>query len=261
MRRNAAIGAMALALSAQQHAYGGDGGTEGVDHEKVDGGAPRDAPRPTRLAGTFLGVLPLTPASDQRANSDPEREYPLKRRANGNLVYEAPQFSAEVAPDGTVRFHDRRLQYSPSQTTFSFDLFDEFVHHLAHGTLYPYEKASFLTATFKRRTAMAEKWYARQIRAAGQDLPRRLDALWADTRYRRRERRRIICLLWEDVDTSAPGATNAATTIVGWVRKRLPRGSSDAYTDDELDACSRERAGAPAFSPYEVSPDVGNLSQ
>jgi hypothetical protein len=174
------------------------------------------------------------------------------------LVYEAPQFSAEVAPDGTVRFHDRRLQYSPSQTTFSFDLFDEFVHH---GTLYPYEKASFLTATFKRRTAMAAKWYARQLRATVQELPRRLDALWADTRYRRRERRRIICLLWEDLDTTAASAPHSAMIIEEWVRKQLPRGSPDAYTNDELDACSRERADAPAFTPYGASVEGTNPSR
>lgn len=255
MRRNITIGAIAFALSAQPYAYGADGGINRVPHENVDASAPSAAPRPT-TPGTFLGVWPPTKGQGQRPDAGPELQYPLKSRANGGLFYDAPQFSADVAPDGTVRFHDRRLEYSPSKTTFSFDLFDEYVHHFARGTLYPYEKASFLAATFKRRTAMAAKWYARQIRAADQELPRRLDALWADIRYRRRERRRIICLLWEDVDTTAASGPHSAMLIEAWVRKRLPHGSPDAYTDDELDACSRDRVGAPAFRPYGPSPEA-----
>jgi hypothetical protein len=40
------------------------------------------------------------------------------------------------------------------------------------------------------------------------------------------------------------------TIIEGWIRKRLPRGSPDAYSDDALDAFSRELGGGRAFKPY-----------
>ena len=250
MRRIIAIGVAVFALSAQERTYASDGGAGGVDRGKADGGTLGAVLRPTGPPGTFLGPLPSPAGRGQQGDAGPEEHYPLKSRPNGGLFYVATQFSAEVAPDGTVRFHDRRVQYSAPKATLSFDLFDEFVHDFAHGTLYPYEKANFLAATFKRRTAMAAKWYAGQMRAAAQELPRRLDALWADTRYRRRERRRIICLLWQDVDTSLAGEPPAAAIIEAWIRKRLPRGSPDAYTDDEVDACSRERVGGPAFRPY-----------
>ena len=174
----------------------------------------------------------------------------LRRRADGTLVYQSQQFSAEVALDGTVTFHDRRLRYSAPKVTFSFDLTDEFVHDVKNGTLNRYDKANFLAATFDRRTDMAEKWYARQIRAADKILPGGLDTLWADTRYRRRERRRIICLLWADVDSSSENARLTRTTIEAWIRKTLPQGSSDAYTRDELDTCSQSRVGASVFRPY-----------
>lgn len=253
MRQAATIGAIAFALSAQRHAHAVDGGTAELDRAKADGGSPNGVRRPTGPPGTFLGPLSSAAGQSGQGDSDPERDYPLKSRPNGGLFYVTPQFSAEVAADGTVRFHDRRVRYAAPKATLSFDLFDEFVHDFARGTLYPYEKANFLAATFKRRTGMAAKWYARQMRAAGQELPRRLDALWADTRYRRRERRRIICLLWNDVDTSVTNAPPAAAIIEAWIRKRLPRGAPDAYTDDELDACSRERVGGPAFRPYSSS--------
>ena len=187
---------------------------------------------------------------------DAEARYPLKARADGGFLYEAPLYSAAVAPDGTVTFHDRRLEYSAPESTFSFDLSDEFARELGHGTLYAHDKANFLAATFKRRTEMAAKVYAVQMRAAKDDLPRRLDALWADDRYRRRERRRVIFLLWSEVNTSAADARPAAGIIEAWIRKQLPRGSADAYSDDELEALSRERGleqgqgDKRAFRPY-----------
>ena len=181
---------------------------------------------------------------------DSDRLYPLKPGANGDLVYEAPQFIAVVAPDGTVTFHDRRTVYSPRRATFSFDLSDEFARELTHGTSSPYAKADFLAATFKRRTAMAANVSSLQMRAAQLELPSQLDALWADTRYRRRERRRIIFLLWRELETTDANGRSAATTIEAWVRKRLPRGSPNAYGEEELAAYFRENEDQPAFSPY-----------
>jgi hypothetical protein len=209
-----------------------------------DGGVQRAALREDGPAGAFLGPL------KKPAETDPERRYPLKPGANGSLLYEAPQFSAEVAPDGTVTFHDRRISYSARKSTFSFDLSDEFVRELAHGTSYPYLKANFLAATFTRRTEMAAEMNSRQLRAARVELPRQLDALWDDTRYRRRERRRIVFLLWQELDRSTADGRATAATIEAWIRKRLPRGSADAYNDQELDAYSHEGRGAPAFNPY-----------
>jgi hypothetical protein len=212
-----------------------------------DGGVRPAPARDDGPAGAFLGPL------KKPGDPDPERRYPLKPGANGTLLYEAPQFSAVVAPDGTVTFHDRRLAYSAPKSTFSFDLTDEFVRELAHGTAYPYPKANFLAATFERRTAMAAEVNSRQMRAARADLPHQLDALWDDTRYRRRERRRIVFLLWQEVDRSSADGRSTAATIEAWIRKRLPRGSPDAYNDQELDAYSHERRGVPAFNPYGAS--------
>jgi hypothetical protein len=209
-----------------------------------DGGVRPAAPREDGPAGAFLGPL------KKPGESDPERRYPLKPGANGSLLYEAPQFSAVVAPDGTVTFHDRRLAYSARKSTLSFDLSDEFARELGHGTAYPYPKANFLAATFTRRTEMAAELNSRQMRAARTELPRQLDALWDDTRYRRRERRRIVFLLWQEVDKSSADGRSTSTAIEAWIRRRLPRGSSDAYTDQELDAYSHERRGEPPFNPY-----------
>jgi hypothetical protein len=234
----------ALSFAAGRRGVAAEAAVQTARSAAPDGGVPSAVPRENAPAGAFLG--PLKKAAD----SDPERRYPLKPGANGSLVYEAPQFTAVVAPDGTVTFRDLRIDYSPRKAAFSFDLSDEFVREFGHGTSNRYDKANFLAATFNRRTAMAAEVNSRQMRAARTALPFQLDALWDDTRYRRRERRRIVFLLWQELDKSSPDGRSMATTIEAWIRKRLPRGSADAYSDQELDAYSHERRGEPAFNPY-----------
>jgi hypothetical protein len=229
--------AAAIVLITCRAAQAADGRPGGSHRDSPDAGAP----------GAFLGPLPPV---GNRGDSEAERKYPLVPRPDGALLYDSPQFSAAVAPDGTVAFHDHRIRYSPRDAMLSFDLSDEFARELAHGTLYPYEKANFLAATFGRRTTMAAKVYSAQIRTALADIPRQLDALWADTRYRRRERRRVVFLLWEEADASTAAGRSADTTIEAWIREHLPLGSSDAYSKAELDAISRERAGHLPFRPY-----------
>jgi hypothetical protein len=231
--------AAAIVLITCRAAQGADGGLRGSHRDSPDAGAP----------GAFLGPLPAV-GNGKRGDSEAGRNYPLVPRPDGALFYESPQFSATVASDGTVTFHDHRIRYSPRDAMLSFDLSDEFARELAHGTLYPYEKANFLAATFGRRTTMAAKAYSAQMRTALVDIPRRLDALWADTRYRRRERRRVLFLLWEEADTSTAAGRSADKIIEAWIREHLPLGSSDAYGKPELDAISRERAGHPPFRPY-----------
>ena len=228
-------------------AQGAVGDPNALHHAAPDGGAWAGS-RGNSPPGAFLG--PLAGGVGMTKAGEPDKLYRLTPGANGDLVYEAPQFVAVVAPDGTVTFHDRRIIYSRRRATFSFDLSDEFARELTHGTSSPYAKADFLAATFKRRTAMAANVSSQQMAAAQRELPSRLDALWADTRYRRRERRRIIFLLWRELETADGSGRSAATTIEAWVRKRLPRGSPDAYGDQELAAYFRENQNEPAFSPY-----------
>jgi hypothetical protein len=233
--RGAAFAVLLLATSGVVEAA--DGGVQ----EHPRSGAPGRAP------GAFLGPLP---AAGDTGSAEVEGRYPLTARPGGGAFYDSPQFSATVAPDGTVTFHDHRLRYARRDAVLNFDLSDEFSRELARGTLYRHEKANFLAATFRQRTDMAARAYAVRMRAALEELPARLDALWADTRYRRRERRRIIFLLWAEADRSSSVGRSADAIIEGWIRRRLPPGSSNAYSKSEMEALSRERPGLTPFSPY-----------
>jgi hypothetical protein len=131
VRRIVVTVATALVLASGRPGQGADGGIRAREE-----GPP----------GASLGPLPFAAGGGKAGDADPEKRYALTPGANGVLLYEAPQFSAVVAPDGAVTFHNRRLAYSARTSTFRFDLSDESRSHA---------KADFLAATLKRRTAMA----------------------------------------------------------------------------------------------------------
>lgn len=229
-----------LLMATAGAAEAADGGQREHPGNVVPGSAP----------GAFLGPLPATAHA---SGAEGDRKYPLTARPDGGAVYESPEFSATVAPDGTVTFHDHRLRFQPRDTLLSFDLTDEFSRELGHGTLYRRDKANFLAATFRERTDMAARIQAGRMRVALQEIPARLDALWADTRYRRRERRRIIFLLWAQADRPGADSEAARAIIEKWIRRRLPAGSPDAYGKREMEALSHERSDLPPFAPYAAS--------
>ena len=130
----------------------------------------------------------------------------------------------------------------------SFDLTDEIMRGLGQDP-YRVEKARFLAATFELRMQLAVEAQKTAVAAALDQWPAMIETLWADERYTPRERRRILFELWRDSDQGADGARERGL-IEGFVRKRLPCGSADAYSDGELQAF---RTTAPDFSPYGVA--------
>lgn len=130
----------------------------------------------------------------------------------------------------------------------TFDLTDEVIRLAGQGW-YKYEKAKFLSATFEFRVCLAAARQAKLLEEALEELPARLTALWGSPEFTAREKRRIVCLLWAEVDVAHARSRVAADTILTWVRDRLPPESRDAYGAAELAACAAD--GRP-FSPYGV---------
>lgn len=136
----------------------------------------------------------------------------------------------------------------------SFDLTDELMRATGQGW-YRYEKAKFLSATFEFRVKLAMERHRKLLREAIAGLPERLDVLWVDTAYTPREKRRILCLLWSEVDVGDPHHRAAADVIVGWIRRRLPAGTPVAYSAGEQARCAAE-ANRP-FAVYDAGDDEG----
>ena len=137
---------------------------------------------------------------------------------------------------------------TPISITGSFDLTDELMNLTGQGW-YKYEKAKFLSATFEFRVQLAAQRHAKLLREAIADLPDRLDSLWRDDGYTPRERRRIMCLLWAEVNVADGPSRKAADVMMSWIRRRLPAGTTAAYSPSELAACA-EHGGRP-FTPYD----------
>lgn len=128
----------------------------------------------------------------------------------------------------------------------TFDLTDELMRATGQGP-YRYEKARFLSATFEFRVKLAAERQRKLLSDAIAQLPQRLDALWEDTAYTPRERRRILCLLWAELDVVDPDRRQAAEVIAGWIRRRLPAGTPSGYSAAEQARCSAE-----AHRPFTV---------
>ncbi|HEY4394288.1 MAG TPA: hypothetical protein VGP64_09515 [Polyangia bacterium] len=70
------------------------------------------------VAPVDAGAGPATPRSSllapigSKPTALPARDYELRRGPGGDLVYEAAGFTARIARDGSVRFHDKHLTLS-----------------------------------------------------------------------------------------------------------------------------------------------------
>jgi len=82
-----------------------------------------------------------------------------------------------------------------------------------------YQKAMFLAATRDRRTEMAVKTLAANIRRAAAELPARLQAVACDERLAQGERRAILAALGHEMDTATPEGTTAADAITAFLAR------------------------------------------
>lgn len=245
--------------------------------------------------------------------------YALRVSGQG-YVYEGPRFDAQVGPDGSVSFRDKRgstelvpfawiaesraqvptsvhppsmrgleeqsaahspwvppteqtrpLPRTPDErdlcpwptacwtpipidrnlvsATQRDDLTDELMHQLGRDP-YAREKADFLSATYPFRVQLASDANQGLLKETLDFFPQRLEALWADTRYSPRERRRILYDLWYQTD-STPAGRHAAEMIGAFIERQLACGSADAYTPEELQAFRARHPERP-FLPGEV---------
>jgi hypothetical protein len=83
-------------------------------------------------------------------------------------------------------------------------------------------------------------------------LPSHLDEIWRNKYHTAADRRRLLYETWRDAaasDTDVGDAGHEACVIVeNYVRRYLPAGSEDAFTDDELERFNRGQRQK--FYPY-----------
>jgi hypothetical protein len=141
------------------------------------------------------------------------------------------------------------LTATPVAISVNFDLQDELLRAVGQGW-YKYEKAKFLSSTFEFRVGLAAARHAKLMREAIADIPARLDGLWRDPTFTPRERRRIMCLLWAEVNVKDADSRRAAEAMERWIRVKLPEGSADGFTAAEQASCAE--SSRRVFSPYQL---------
>jgi hypothetical protein len=140
----------------------------------------------------------------------------------------------------------------------SFDLTD-WAMRMAGRDPYLAAKLSFLDRTREARAEMATAHRAELLRKVPVIIREHLARLWAQPEQSAAARRAALFELWdeceEDGDASVVEATAAArSAILGFIRGRLPAGSAEAYSEEELAALNQRRRSRQRFRPYQDPP-------
>jgi hypothetical protein len=181
--------------------------------------------------------LPPPVVREQRKSSE------LRPNGRGGYVTEETPFTAHTAPDGTVVFEDK-----------AGDLTD-LVMRQAGMEPYAARKLAFMDRTRDERMQIALANRSDNLRAALRRTPRELERLWREPGDPA-GKRRLLFQLWDECAESGPPQVLATAravrgTIVGFIQRRLPRGSRHGYRPAELAAFNRARTSRERFEPYD----------
>jgi hypothetical protein len=219
---------------------GGEGGAQGT----LAANTPRKPPKKYGDAGDpLLGKLP----------EEKQERFPLTLEGDG-YHYSGPSFSAKIAMDGRVTFEDHAIRDFKGLSG-GFDLTDIAMKAKKQDP-YRYEKEKFMELTSKLRGDLTTKARRDRLESSLAGLPEHLEQIWGDLSRPAIDRRRMLFAMWKDAAGSdeelGPAAKKARTTIEGFIRDRLPEGSTDSFTDEELRRFN-VRTGAVKFDPYKTN--------
>jgi hypothetical protein len=176
---------------------------------------------------------------------------PVTQHPNGSYDWNGRHVAAVIHKDGRVTYS--KAPASPDTALDRMDPDEE-------KRWFEEQAAGFLTT-------LARANERQTIVDALDALPRFLAQILDDRRLSLVHRRRILFLLWDEMaeaDDRDRGwaGTEAREIIDGFVRTRLPIGSPNGYSADELAALNRGRPKGIAFDPYRPAakrPDPARL--
>jgi len=134
-----------------------------------------------------------------------------------------------------------------------FDISDAFMRR--HGSdPYASKKLAFLDSTRAERVQIGMKHRSEQLAKAAEIMRGNLEQVWRSV-GEPAARRQALFELWDEVEETGTEEMMAAgiqarSLVIGWIRARLPAGTPDAYTTDELARLNARRSSAATFAPY-----------
>jgi len=172
-------------------------------------------------------------------------------------------FKIKVAADGTAKIHDKANIQRKGLLTWQFDVTDGMMRDKGIDPYSSY-KLKVLDETREERVAIGKRYRTQQLTRSKQLMQANLERLWATTTDPA-ERKQGLFELWDDcaetgpemersgrseVDELVAGGTSARAHVVGFIRSRLPTGTSDAFTETEIERFNKHRKSNARFAPY-----------
>jgi hypothetical protein len=204
--------------------------------------APPPGPRPGSLEALF------NPAPDVLHHRTTDSLVGVKRQGNG--------LQARVAPDGRISFDDPpAVKYTGLGLRFDVT---ELAMRAIGDDPYAAQKARIAAETREARFCLTLKEAEGDKRTAVFRLKQNLERIAADPSLPAAAKRAAVFDLWEGcLDTSDDALANAArATIVAFIRRAFPAGSTNAYTPVELALLNRRRNCTRPFDPYTARTSV-----
>jgi hypothetical protein len=134
------------------------------------------------------------------------------------------------------------------------DLTALLMRKLGVGDAYASRKLKLLDNTRDERAALGAQHRAEDLARAAEIMRRNLETVWRATSDPV-ERRDALFALWDECGEGegpvGEAGERARKMVIGWIRAKLPAGSPDAFTPDEIARRSAQRRSTQPFAPYE----------
>lgn len=126
-----------------------------------------------------------------------------------------------------------------------------YLHRKYVGDPYASRKLKLLDDTRDERVERGAAFRGQQLVRSAELIDRNIARAAALTG---RERRIALFELWDECsegdEAEGRAGQRARSQVIGWIRAHLPKGSADAFTDDELAELAARRTSHQAFEPY-----------
>jgi hypothetical protein len=124
-----------------------------------------------------------------------------------------------------------------------------YLHRKFVGDPYSSRKLKLLADTLDERVAIGTAHRAELAARSAELMRNNVERMWA-SEQRPIARRAALFELWDECGEDEAGL-RARAVVIGWIRAKLPAGSGDAYTAEEIETLQARRTSTAAFVPYE----------
>jgi hypothetical protein len=133
------------------------------------------------------------------------------------------------------------------------DLTAYLMHKLGVGDPYASRKLKILDTTRDQRVTLGSAFRTQQLDRSAELTQRNLENLWRTTTDPA-ARREAVFAIWDECTEgegeAAAAGDRARAMVIGWIRARMPPGSADAFTADELARLNARKTSHRVFAPY-----------